>query len=142
MTENTATEQAFEIPRHGEFCWTEIATDNAPLCRKFYEDVFGWQFVKSEAADGAGIEYLEFGTTAAKQFGGLFQMNPDWYGGNLPKPHMNIYVAADDVDARAKQAVELGGTIAGEPSDVPNVGRMCQIQDPTGAKFFVVKLQS
>jgi predicted enzyme related to lactoylglutathione lyase len=38
---------------------------------------------------------------------------------------MNIYVAVDDVDAAAKQAVELGGTIAGEPLDVPDVGRMC-----------------
>lgn len=140
MSENTATEQAFEGLKHGEFCWTEIATSDAGAGRAFYENVFGWQFKKSDSTGIEEFEYLEFGTDADKQFGGLFQMNPDWYGGETPKPHSNIYIAVDDVDAAARQAFELGGTIVSPPADIPNVGRCCQLQDPTGARFFIIRL--
>jgi uncharacterized protein len=140
MSENTAAGQVSTMPKHGEFCWTEIATDQAEACKTFYAKVFGWQFKQSDAT-GAEMEYLEFGTDAGKQFGGLFQMNSSWYGGEMPKPHANIYVAVDDVDAAARKAVELGGTIVGEPMDVPNVGRMSEIQDPTGARIFMITLK-
>ena len=53
-----------------------------------------------------------------------------------------IYVAVDDVDENAKLAVELGGTIIKAPMDVPNVGRMAIIQDPTGAMFSTFRMQN
>ena len=140
MSENTAAEQQFERLEHGEFCWTEIATDDAASCRAFYENVFGWQFKKGGSAGGE-MEYLEFGTDESRPFGGLFEMKPEWYGGEMPKPHANIYVAVDDVDAYANKTVELGGTIVGAPMDVENVGRMAEIQDPTGARIFIIKLK-
>jgi len=138
MSENTATEQAGQMPQDGEFCWTEIATDNLGACKTFYAEVFGWEFKKSDAT-GVEMQYLEFGTEAEKPFGGMFEMQAEWYGGELPKPHINIYVAVDDADAVARKAFDIGGTIVSPPMDLPNVGRMCQIEDPTGAKFFIIK---
>lgn len=140
MSENTAAEQALTMPKNGEFCWTEIATNNLETSRKFYEQVFGWQYKKSEAT-GAEMQYLEFGTDAETPVGGMFEMKAEWYGGELPKPHINIYVAVDDTDETASKAFELGGTIVSPPMDVPNVGRMCQIADPMGAKFFIINLK-
>ena len=142
MSENTAAEPAIARPKHGEFCWTEIATDNLEECQTFYAEVFGWQYKKSAATGMDDFEYHEFGIDDEKQFGGLFQMKPEFYGGEMPKPHANIYVAVEDVDETARKAFELGGTIVGPPMDVPNVGRMSQIQDPTGARLFVVTLKS
>ena len=141
MSENTATKQTFTGLQPGEFCWTEIATTDAAACQKFYQNVFGWKFKKSDAT-GAEMQYLEFGTSVESPFGGMFQMNPAWYDGEMPKPHANIYVAVDDVDAAAKRTVELGGKIVGEPMDVENVGRMSEIQDPTGARIFIIKLKN
>lgn len=140
MSENTGTEEAFAGLNHGEFCWTEIATDNAAACQKFYENVFGWKF-KQSGLSGEEMKYIEFGTDENRQFGGMFQMNPAWYGGEMPEPHANIYVAVDDVDAAAARVVELGGKIVGEPMDVENVGRMSEIKDPTGAQIFIIKLK-
>ena len=142
MSENTAAEQALKMPGNGEFCWTEIATDNAEACKTFYTEVFGWQFKKSEAMDSTDFEYLEFSTDGKNFMGGLFQMNPEWYGGEAPKPHSNIYVSVADVDETASRAFDLGGTIVSPPADIPNVGRCCEIQDPTGAKLFIIRLQS
>ena len=141
MSENTAAEKAFKMPENGEFCWTEIATDNAEACQTFYTEVFGWQFKKSGATGMEGLEYLEFSTDGKNFMGGLFEMKPEWYGGETPKPHSNIYVSVDDVDETASRAFDLGGTIVSPPAEIPNVGRFCQIQDPTGAKFFIIKLQ-
>ena len=39
------------------------------------------------------------------------------------------------------KAFDLGGTIVMPPTDIPNVGRFCQIQDPTGAVFSVITLK-
>ena len=140
MSENTGTEQAMTMPKDGEFCWTEIATDNLEKSKTFYAEVFGWNYKKSDTT-GAEMQYLEFGTDAKKAFGGTFEMRAEWYGGELPKPHINIYVAVDDADAAARKAFELGGTIVSPPMDLTNVGRLCQIEDPTGAKFFIIKFE-
>jgi len=141
MSEKKAAEQAFTLPRHGSIGWTEIATDKLEECRKFYAEVFGWQFKKS-GATGDEMEYLEFSADGKNFMGGLFEMKPEWYGGEMPAPHSNMYVAVDDVDQSADKALDLGGVIVGEPCDVPNVGRMCQIEDPTGAKFFIIRLKT
>ena len=42
-------------------------------------------------------------------------------------------MAVDDVDKRLEARVVAGGTIIRPPFDVPDVGRIAIIQDPTGA---------
>ena len=140
MSENTAAEQKMEMPKNGEFCWTEIATDNLEASKTFYAEVFGWQYKNGDVPD-ADFQYLEFGTDSEKPSGGMFEMKPEFYGGETPKPHRNIYVSVDDVDETASKAFDLGGTIVSPPADVPNVGRFCQIKDPTGAEFFIITLK-
>ena len=45
------------------------------------------------------------------------------------------YITVEDVDATARRAAELGGTVLAEPFDVLDAGRMAVVQDPTGAVF-------
>lgn len=130
-------EQANEMagwakPAEGTFCWTEIASTDADACQAFYEAVFGWKFKGGDASPG--MDYREYTTgDGPAPAGGLYQINPEWFGGNPPPPHFMTYVAVDDVDANAQLANELGATIIRGPMDIPNVGRMAIIQDPTGA---------
>ena len=42
------------------------------------------------------------------------------------------YLAVDDIDARLKAAVDAGGTVIREAFDVPMVGRIAIVADPTG----------
>jgi predicted enzyme related to lactoylglutathione lyase len=69
--------------------------------------------------------------------GGMFQMGTEF--GNTPS-HWMPYVAVDDVDAKAAQVKELGGNVCVPPTDIPNVGRFCVINDPTGATISLIKL--
>jgi predicted enzyme related to lactoylglutathione lyase len=54
-------------------------------------------------------------------------------------PHWAIYIAVDDVDAKAQKCVSLGATVLVPAFDVPNVGRMSLIQDPQGVTFWLFK---
>ena len=47
--------------------------------------------------------------------------------------YWHSYIAVDAIDECAKQAVVLGGQVLISPHDVPGVGRICLVSDPTGA---------
>jgi len=139
MAEQASEMAGWPMPKEGEFVWTEIASNDAEKCKAFYTAVFGWKFKDSDAA--AGMKYDEFATIGDNPVGGLYQIDPKWFGEKVPPPHFMTYVAVDDVDANAKKAVELGGTLIREPMDVPNVGRMAIVQDPTGAVIATFRMQ-
>jgi hypothetical protein len=142
MSENTAAtaEQNMMMPKHGEVCWTEIATNNLEACKVFYSELFGWRIDQSKAFSGDEMQYLEFGAKEANcQAGGMYQMGEEY--GDAP-PHWMSYVAVDDVDAAAAKVWELGGKVCVPPTDIPKVGRFCVVNDPTGATFSMITLKA
>lgn len=140
MSENAAAEQ-MAMPKHGEFCWTEIATNNLERCKTFYSEIFGWKIEKSQDSENQ-MEYLEFSPQAGINCGGMYEINEDMGEGKSPPPHFMNYIAVDDVDASASKAFDLGGTIVHPPTDIPNVGRFCVVKDPTGATFSILTLKN
>ena len=52
-------------------------------------------------------------------------------------PAWNSYVTVTSADDAARAAADNGGTVAMEPFDVMEAGRMALVQDPTGAFFAV-----
>lgn len=133
-------ERSSAMPAHGEFCWSEIASSKIDECRRFYSEVFGWKFNKSVGA-GTEMEYLEFSSSGGgAPDAALYEMKPEMFGGQMPHPHIAQYVSVDDVDSSAELAVELGGSIVFGPYDIPNVGRMAVINDPTGAVISLITL--
>ena len=140
MAEQASEMAGWPMPKQGAFVWTEIASNDADKCVDFYKNVFGWTFQDGKA-DNSGMDYREFSTGDPNPVGGLYEINPEWFGGNPPPPHFMTYVAVDDVDENAKLAAELGATIIRGPMDIPNVGRMCIIQDPTGAMIATFRMK-
>lgn len=139
MAEEAAEMAGWPLPKQGEFVWTEIASNDADKVQAFYEAVFGWSFKGGDAAPG--MDYREFSTGGDRPVGGLYQINPEWFGGNPPPPHFMTYVAVDDVDQNADLAEQLGATII-KKLDVPNVGRMAIIKDPTGAMIATFRMKN
>jgi predicted enzyme related to lactoylglutathione lyase len=125
------------LPAQGDFVWTEVACNDADKCAEFYRNVFGWTFKKGGAA-ADGLDYREFSTGGDHPAGGLYQINPEWFGGNPPPAHILNFIAVDDVDKTAELAAELGANVH-KTIDIPNVGRMSIVQDPTGAMFATFK---
>lgn len=135
MAENAVAAET-AMPAHGEFCWSEIVTNNVKDSQKFYSEIFGWIFSNNKSDNG----YIEFGKEGEAPLGGMFEMTEEICGGTPPPPHFMNYIAVDNVDEIAGKAFELGATIVKAPENIPNVGRFSIIKDPTGAMFAVISL--
>ena len=129
-----------EKPAHGTFCWMELSSENVEACKKFYGELFGWNLKQSNAVPG--FEYTEFGV-GEERIGGMFQITDECReAAQTPmKSHWMSYVAVDDVDAAATKVFELGGKICVPPMDIPNVGRFCVVDDPSGATLSLLTLK-
>ena len=106
----------------GTFSWAELVTSDADAAKAFYTSVFAWEYRDNPIPDGSVY------TTALRDgldVGAL-------YAADQP-PHWNCYVTVESADAAAARAGELGATIAAEPFDVMDVGRMAVIVDNVGA---------
>ena len=115
-----------QFKQHGSFSWSELMTTDVEAALKFYTRLFGWATEEYPMEDGSYTLVKVNG----KEVGGIMGMPPD--AEEMP-PMWGLYVTVNDVDATARMAEELGGTILLSPTDIPNVGRFCVIQDPQGA---------
>ena len=137
MSEEATEMAGMAGPEPGTFCWTEIASIDSASSKDFFKKVFGWEFHDSKAG---GMEYNEFSIGGGYPAGGLYEMDPAWFGGTAPPPHFMTYIAVDNVDENAARATELGGKVL-RTENIPGVGRMAIIEDPTGAKFATFQMQ-
>jgi len=117
---------ADEMPKHGTFCWNELATNDVEAAKKFYASLLGWTTKEMPMQSGV---YTIF-NTGDKDVGGMYMITEEM--GQVP-PHWMGYITVDDVDAMVKKTEELGGKVCMAPTDIPEVGRMAVITDPTGA---------
>ena len=127
---------AEERQAHGTFCWNELMTRGLPVAEKFYSELLGWKTVDSGMP---GMKYMLI-KAGDKEAGGMMEM-PAEIPAQVP-PHWMAYVAVDDVDALAAKVDELGGKVLNPVIDIPEVGRFCIVQDPTGAVLSLMTLAS
>jgi predicted enzyme related to lactoylglutathione lyase len=117
----------------GVFVWDELMTSDPDAATSFYGEVFGW---KSRGMDmGEMGTYTIFSRGEDDDVAGCMRIPQ----GVQAPPHWLPYIAADDVDAKAARAKELGATVFVEGTDIPNVGRFAVVQDPAGAVFGLFK---
>lgn len=112
--------------QHGAFSWCELMTSDAEAAKSFYTKLFGWQM---EDMKTPGMTYTVI-KVAGNGIGGIMAIPKDAQG--MP-PAWGTYVTVDDVDTTAKAAEQLGAKLCVPPTDIPDVGRFCVIQDPQGA---------
>lgn len=113
------------------FCWVELGTSDATSARSFYSDLLGWD---TNAVDMGAMGTYTLLQLDSHEVAGLYDLSDDQKQLGVP-PHWLSYVLVDDADASANHATELGGNVTMGPFDVPNVGRMAIVRDPTGAVF-------
>lgn len=66
-----------------------------------------------------------------RMVGGIFEMKGATFDG-IPS-HWLAFIAVDDIDARIARIDDAGGEVTRAPWDVPGVGRIAIVKDPTGA---------
>jgi uncharacterized protein len=116
-------------PAEGVFVWDELVANDVEAAKQFYGEVLGWQ--TGEMQGEFGTYTLVKGASGADA-GGIMGRPPDMPPGPA---FWIVYIGTADVDAATARAKELGATIEREPFDVPTVGRLAFVTDPTGAAF-------
>jgi predicted enzyme related to lactoylglutathione lyase len=112
----------------GVFVWDELQTTDVEGAKSFYTEVLGWTTADMDMGEQG--TYTMFRSGDADRAGAM-QLPP----GLQAPPHWLVYIGTDDVDATVAKAKELGATPYMEGVDIPNVGRLAVLADPTGATF-------
>ena len=124
-----------DMKAHGAVGWCELMTDDVDKARDFYTDVIGWS---TEIMDVGTGPYTVF-NSADRPMAGLMAKPSD--KADAPNAWMP-YVTVDDIDARAARVASAGGVVLAGPMDIPTVGRMAVIQDPTGGVIGIITYES
>jgi predicted enzyme related to lactoylglutathione lyase len=104
------------------FVHLELATPDLAKAKEFYSGLFGWSFTDNDMGQ---MIYSTFKPDSGPG-GGLFSMP------GMP-PFWLAYVGVEDIHASTEKAVSLGATVHKGPMEIPNVGWMTILVDPTGA---------
>jgi uncharacterized protein len=138
------------VNEHGSLNFNNLSTRDVQGAKSFYGSVFGWQTLELEGGFQAWTlpgygDYLarddpeirERMAEAGAQEGFedvVASINPIQDDQPDTPPHWGVTFAADDADAIANAATELGGNVIAPPFDAPWV-RMTVVADPQGATF-------
>lgn len=117
--------------QQGAFSWAELQTNDVEGAKKFYTGLLGWT-TEDFPSEEMSYTVVKAGEAAV---GGIMEMPHQAAGA---PSHWGVYITVDDVDATARKAGELGGTILVPPMDIEGVGRFSLIRDPQGAMFSVI----
>ena len=122
------------MKKQNAFIWNELITQDPQTSGDFYSKLFDWD--KKEVNAGP------FGIYTIFQQGGedvAGMMNPTIDYTRKLGARWYAYVAVDNIDTYVDRAKKLGGTILAGPDDIPGVGRVCFLADPTGAHIRIVQ---
>ena len=104
------------------FVHLELCTPDTKKAKDFYSKLLGWSFTDN---DMGNMIYSTFKPDSGPG-GGIFSTP------GMPTAWL-AYVGVEDINASTEKAKSLGATIINGPMEIPNVGWMTHLQDPTGA---------
>lgn len=136
-TTTTTTPSSPNAGEHvlGAICWNELNTRDTKRAVDFYTKVVGW--TTHACPSNGGPSYTEWVTKNGAHVGGMMEM-PAEIPSVVPA-NWAVYINVQDVDAAVAKAVKLGAHKFMDAMDVPSVGRICKIADPTGAVIHLFK---
>lgn len=107
---------------------------------KFYESAFGWQ--TKMLGENMG-NYVLATTTETDENGpknrgaingGFYPKKPDW-----PAQYPSIVIAVEDIKESVKKVTDAGGTVLGEPMEIPGVGQYVSFTDTEGNRVSMLQ---
>jgi len=112
----------------------ELPADDRQKLADFYTNVFGWE------AKFFGEEMGNYVTvaTADTDENGMIKQPGAINGGIYPKGQgsqsdfPSLVIAVDDIHEHINIVNDAGGTVLGEPLDIPGVGTFVSFRDPSG----------
>ena len=119
----------------GSFIWYELMTTDPDGAKAFYDSVVGWNIeAQSQFPNG----YRMIGRSDGKFAGGVLPLNDEMQQHGA-RPTWLGYIYVEDVDASVTAIERAGGKSLMAAFDIPNIGRVAMVADPSGAPFYIMK---
>ncbi len=126
-----------ELKKHGEVLWQELITSDTEGAKKFYGELFGWEFQTNNSTT-TNIEYTSINLpNDGKPFGGMLDKKHTKVE-DIPS-HWGNYVYVEDIHECIEKVIKLDGAIIVPATDIPNHYTFAVIQDPQGAVICVME---
>jgi uncharacterized protein len=113
----------------GHPCWIDLTTSDSDASRTFYESLLGWTSESSGPEFGGYVNFSLGGTVVA---GCMDKAGMPDGGIGMPDA-WSVYLCVEDAAATAEAVTANGGTVVIPPMEVPGLGIMGFLTDPTGA---------
>ncbi len=113
------------MAEHGQMGHVEIPADDPERAKRFYGELFGWQFQETPGFEGYH----------------MFQAGPGEVGGAIGKrgemarQTMVQYVTVGSIDDAVAKAAELGGGVVTPRTEVPGMGWYGVVRDSEGGEI-------
>lgn len=115
------------MPEQSPFVWHELVTPDQASSGAFFSKLFGW--TRAEVDAGPFGIYTLFHKNG-QDIAGMMNPTPD---APAKGSFWHSYIAVEDIEECARRSPLLGGSVLMPPHDVPDVGHICIVADPTGA---------
>jgi len=109
--------------------WVDLQTTDQAAAKAFYGAIFGWTYDDQPMDAEAVYSIAQIGDASVAA---IAPQSPELRAAGAP-PMWNTYLAVDSADEAAAKVGPAGGTVAMEPFDVMDAGRMAFVLDPGGA---------
>jgi len=117
----------------------EMPAEDKARMRKFYESAFGWKTNQLGKEMG---EYVMVQTTETDEDnmvkkpgtinGGFFDKSED-------NQHPSVVIDVDDIQESMQRVAEAGGTVHGEPQEIPGIGSYVSFTDTEGNRISMMQ---
>ena len=120
----------------------ELPAEDRKRMAEFYANVFGW---KTEMLGPEMGDYVLARTTESDEETGR-PKNPGAINGGFftkstdkPDQHPSVVIAVEDIKEHMEEVEKAGGTILGEPMDIPGVGSYVAFIDTEGNRVSMLQ---
>jgi uncharacterized protein len=132
------TETPTDQHHAGKVVWHDLLTNTPEASRRFYGELFGWEFEQPRVfvGVGSGDSYMLIRHNG-KLIGGMVDTNALGKKENISQWITTISVP--DIDAAVERVAGAGGKVINAPESIGERGRMAVIEDATGALFAMIQ---
>ena len=127
------TESATHKYSPGKFVWHDLMTNDVAAVKKFYSDLFGWEFIGDDDPKARYTTIIQNG----RPIGGIVFV-ADLEDGSNPSQWMS-YLSVQDVDKAVEFYKKNSGNILRETWNQNGRGRMAIVQDSQGALLALLR---
>jgi predicted enzyme related to lactoylglutathione lyase len=117
----------------GKFVWFDLLTNDVPGTKRFYGQLFNWEFVGEPSS---GSNYATIKKDGIPIGSVIYLKRTDE---KVSESRWLSYLSVPDVDQAVKNIRDGGGVVLKEPRDFPDRGRIAVVRDPQGAMLALIR---